>query len=62
MRSAWIGQNSYNEYDTLMAKFLREKVNKMKLVAAIMTKRNSLLRLLDTGVEESAKIEKISIE
>jgi DNA-binding transcriptional regulator GbsR (MarR family) len=52
----------YNEYDTLMAKFLREKVNKMKLVAAIMTKRNSLLRLLDTGVEESAKIEKISIE
>ena len=51
----------FDDYDRLMAKYLRERISKMKLVTAIMTKRSSLLRLLDSGNAESAEISKISI-
>jgi len=41
---------------------LREKIGKMKLVSAVMTRRSVLLRLLDSSAEESAEIKRITIE
>lgn len=52
----------FDDYDRLMARYLREKICKMKLISAVMTKRNALLRLLDAGSEEHAEIKKIPIE
>jgi DNA-binding transcriptional regulator GbsR (MarR family) len=51
----------FDDYDRLMAKYLRERISKMKLVTTIMTKRSSFLRLLDSGSDESGRINKISI-
>lgn len=55
-------KSDFNEYDRLMAKYLKEKINKMKIATAIMAKRGSLLHILDTGAQDSADIKKISIE
>jgi len=52
----------FNDYDRLMARILREKINKMKLISAILTRRSAILRLLDSGLDESAEIKKITIE
>ena len=52
----------FDDYDRLMARILREKIHKMKLISAVMTRRSALLRLLDSSVEESGEIKKITIE
>jgi hypothetical protein len=52
----------YDDYDILMSKYLRDRIAKMKLVVAILTRRNSLLRLLDSAGEGNSEITKISIE
>ncbi len=52
----------FDDYDRLMARLLREKINKMKIITAVMTKRNALLKLLDSSPGESAEIKKITIE
>jgi hypothetical protein len=52
----------FDDYDRLMARYLRGKINRMKFLTAVMTKRNSLLRLLDSGDGDNAEIRKISIK
>ena len=54
-------KGEFDDYDRLMAKYLREKMGKMRLLFTMMTKRSSLLRLLGSG-GEGAEIKKISIE
>ena len=55
------GKAEFDDYDRLMARYLREKIGKMKLVSAVMTRRSVLLRLLDSSAEESAEIKRITI-
>ncbi len=56
------GKAEFDDYDRLMAKYLREKIGKMKLVSAVMSRRSALLRLLDSSAEEGAEIKRITIE
>jgi len=46
------GTPEFDDYDRLMARFLGERINKMRLFATILTKRNALLNLLDTSIGE----------
>jgi DNA-binding transcriptional regulator GbsR (MarR family) len=55
-------REEYDDYDRLMARYLRERVSKMKFLSTVMTKRSALLRLLDSGEEGNAEITKIPIE
>jgi DNA-binding transcriptional regulator GbsR (MarR family) len=55
------GQAEFDDYDRLMAKYLNERIAKMKLIASVLLRRNSLLRLLDNTRNEDAGIEKLSI-
>jgi hypothetical protein len=52
----------FDDYDMLMAKYLRERIGKIKFLAAIITRRNSLLHLLDSSEAQNAEIKRISIE
>jgi|WetSurMetagenome_2_1015567.scaffolds.fasta_scaffold303295_1 hypothetical protein len=54
-------KGEFDDYDRLMAKYLREKIGKIGLVLAVMTRRSSLLRLLESD-GEGTEIKKISIE
>jgi len=56
------GKAEFDDYDRLMARYLQEKIKRMKAVSAIMTRRTALLRLLDSSVEEKGEIKKITIE
>jgi len=56
------GMAEFDDYDRLMARFLKEKIHRMKLISAVMTRRTALLRLLEGSEEESAEIKKITIE
>jgi DNA-binding transcriptional regulator GbsR (MarR family) len=55
-------RREYDDYDTLMAKYLRERVGKIKVMTSVMAKRSALLRLLDPGEEEHDEIRRITIE
>jgi hypothetical protein len=55
-------KGEFDGYDTLMAKFLSERIGKIKLIVALMTRRSSLLRLLDSGDGEGSEIKKIEID
>jgi len=52
----------YDGYDVLLSKYLRERIAKMKLITSLMTRRNSLLSLLDSSGEGGTEITKIAIE
>ena len=52
----------YDGYDILMAKYLRERIAKMKLFTAFMTRRSSLIRLLDSSGEDNPEITKVTID
>ncbi|MGA2107977.1 MAG: hypothetical protein ABSH25_10080 [Syntrophorhabdales bacterium] len=56
------GKAEFDDYDRLMAKYLREKIKRMKAVSTIMTRRTALLRLLDSSAEEKAEIKRITID
>ncbi|HUJ68729.1 MAG TPA: hypothetical protein VLW86_04365 [Syntrophorhabdales bacterium] len=56
------GKAEFDDYDRLMARYLREKIKRMKAVSLIMTRRTALLRLLDSSVQEKGEIKKITIE
>jgi predicted DNA-binding transcriptional regulator len=56
------GKAEFDDYDSLMAKYLREKIKRMKAVSTIMTRRTALLRLLDSSAEEKAEIKRITID
>ena len=56
------GKAEFDDYDRLMAKYLREKIKRMKAVSTIMTRRTALLRLLDSGGGEKSGIKEITIE
>jgi len=56
------GRAEFDDYDRLMAKYLQEKIKRMKAVSAIMTRRTALLRLIDSSVGEKGEIKKITIE
>jgi hypothetical protein len=52
----------FDDYDRLMARYLREKIGRMRLFTTILTKRTAFLNLLDASVGEGGKITKIPVE
>lgn len=56
------GKAEFDDYDRLMARYLREKIKRMKAVSTIMTRRTALLRLLDSGLQQKGEIKKITID
>lgn len=56
------GRAEYDLYDTLMSRFLWERIAKMRLIAAIMSRRNALLQLMQSGDAGSDEITKIAID
>jgi DNA-binding transcriptional regulator GbsR (MarR family) len=54
-------RTEFDDYDRLMAKYLGERVCKLRLMTGFMAKQASLLRLLEPGHEGIEEIKKISV-
>ncbi|GEM_PF-2090358 len=56
------GKGEFNEYDSLMARFLNEKLHKAEMVAQIVKRKVFFFDFLESNKEEGERVKRIPVE
>ncbi|MHC9540642.1 MAG: hypothetical protein AB9903_14140 [Vulcanimicrobiota bacterium] len=56
------GRNEFSEYDSLMARFLNEKLHKAEVIAQILKRKVFFFDFLESHKEESDSVKRIPVE